>query len=176
MKNKYNYFYERFINESRIKAIDDINIQSKFWTYFFSIALFSIVSVTFPTFVGFNFDNIFAICIFCFDVIMYFLLTYFSIKFIILDNKYKIFKKKTYAIGFCLGFFLLSIIFTTIACFTTEFVSNADNSFNININPAFYLFIFIPLFFGYLIFCYYAFMKCFGKYTKSSTHIKNDTN
>lgn len=165
MKSKSNCFYTNFLNETNFINIGNIEIQRKFWVYFFSIPVFSIACTTFPAFVGFNFSNVFSICMFCWDMLMYFLLIFFTIKFILLERKYFIFKRKYYSYLFCFGFILLSVIFTVLAAFITEFISGTDGSFHVNINPACYFLIFIPLFFSFLSFCYYAFMQCFGKYT-----------
>lgn len=167
MKNKVPCFYDRFVNEHHLIAINDVLIQRKYWVYSFSIALFCLTSAIFPTFIGYNFENIFAICMFVWDLIMFFFLIYFSIKLVVLDRKYHVFRKRYYPLLFSIGYFALSLTFAIVANFTTRFVSYPDTSFSVSFNPFFYFIIFIPLFFVYLIFCYYAFMKCFGKYTKS---------
>ena len=55
---------------------------------------------------------------------------------------------------------------SVLAIFTTKYIGYANGAFEIDFNPIFYFFIFIPLYFGYAIFLYHAFLKCFGKYTK----------
>lgn len=147
--------------------IDDILIQRKYWVYSFSISLFSLCSATFPTFVGYNFENAFALCMFLWELFMFFLLLLFSVKFLQLDRRHSVFRKKRYPFLFSAFYVILSLTFALVACFTTRFVSYPDSSFSVFINPVFYLFVFLPLYFSYALFCYYAFMKCFGKYTKS---------
>lgn len=166
-KTKEALFYNRFVEEEKIKAIADINIQRKYWVYSFSIAFFCLCSATFPTFVGYNFENTFAIAMFCWNMFMYFWLFYFSIKFVKLDIKYGVFKNKKFLYIVPLPYILLSITFSIVAIFTTHFTTYPDTSFSVKLNPWFYFLIFIPLFLIYLYFCYYAFMKCFAKYTKS---------
>ena len=166
-KSTEDLFYNHFINEDKIKQIGDINIQRKYWVYSFSIAAFCLCSATFPTFVGYNFENTFAIAMFCWDLFMYFWLFYFSVRFVKLDLKYGVFKCKKFLYIVPLPYIFLSIIFSIVAFFTTDFTTYPDTSFSVKLNPWFYFLIFIPLFFIYLYFCYYAFMKCFGKYTKS---------
>ena len=168
MQNKTDCFYDRFVNENCLSSIDNISIQRKYWVYSFSIALFCLASATFPTFIGYNFENVFAICMFVFELIMFSFLLYFSVRLIVLDRKYRVFRRRYYSLLFSTGYFSLSLTFAIVANFTAEFVSYPDASFSVNLNPIFYLVIFIPLFITYLVFCYYAFMKCFGKYTKSS--------
>ena len=165
-------FYNRFVNEEKIKQIDDINIQTKYWVYAFSIGAFSLCSGTFPTFIGYNFENAFAITMFCWNLFMYFWLFYFSIRFVKLDLKYGVFKNKWFLYFMPLPFIFLSITFSIVANFTTHFIAYPDTSFSVKFNPWFYFLIFIPLFLTYLLFCYYAFMKCFAKYTKSGRNNK----
>lgn len=164
--SKENPFYNKFINEENIKNIENPKIQARYWAYSFSIALFSLCGPTFPTFVGYNFENSFAISMFCWDMFMYFWLVYFSIKFIKLDDSYHVFKRKKDLIIFILIYFVLSISFSIAAIFTATFTSYPDTSFIVDLNPCYYFFIFLPLYFSYIIFCFYAFMKCFGKYVQ----------
>lgn len=166
MQNEKIYFYNRLVNENSLVTIGDASIQRRFWTYSFSIALLCLIGGTIPTFVGYNFENVFAICMFVWELLMFSLLAYFSIRFILLENKYKVFKKRYYATLFSLLYIVLSIVFAVVANFTTEFVSYPDASFSVDFNPIFCFAIFWPLFLAYLLFCYYAFMKCFGKYAK----------
>ncbi len=168
------HFYNKFVDEDKLSKIDDIKIQRSFFVYFYSISLFCISSVIFPTFVGYNFVNAFAISIFCFFLFIYFWLIYFSVKFILLNKKYSVFRKKKYAPLFCMGFILLNLVFIILPIFTTEFTSYADSSFEVILNPAFFFFIFLPLYFGYFMFCYYAFYKCFAKYAKSRVSNKDN--
>ena len=119
-KTKEALFYNRFVEEEKIKAIADINIQRKYWVYSFSIACFCLCSATFPTFVGYNFENTFAIAMFCWDMFMYFWLFYFSIKFVKLDIKYGVFKNKKFLYIVPLPYILLSITFSIVAIFTTH--------------------------------------------------------
>lgn len=166
MKNK-KHLYEKFIDEANLKKINDILIQRKYWVYSFSIAVFCICSVTFPTFIGYSFENTFSITMFCWEMFMFFWLFYFSIKFINLDKPYRVFKSKKFFYSIPIIYITLAITFSVAAIFTTRVTTYPDTSFSVKFNPWFYFLIFIPLFFIYLYFCYYAFMKCFGKYTKS---------
>lgn len=98
---------------------------------------------------------------------MYFWLFYFSIKFIKLDKPYRVFKSKKFLYSIPIIYITLAITFSVAAIFTTRVTTYPDTSFSVKLNPWFYFLIFLPLFFTYLFFCYYAFMNCFGKYTKS---------
>jgi len=164
---KQDLFYNRFIDEEKLRQINDVNIQRKYWVYSFSIALFCLCSATFPTFIGYNFENAFSIAFFVWDMFMYFWLAYFSLRLIKLDYKYHVFKNKKFLYMIPLPYILLSIIFSIVAIFTTQFITYPDSSFSVKLNSWLYFLIFIPLFLTYLFFCYYAFMKCFGKYTKT---------
>lgn len=119
MQNEKIYFYNRLVNESSLATIGDTSIQRRLWTYSFSIALLCLIGGTVPTFVGYNFENVFAICMFAWELSILSLLTYFSIRFILLDNKYKVFKKRYYATLFSFLYIVLSIVFAVVASFTT---------------------------------------------------------
>lgn len=167
MQDRKPAFYDRFVSEINLDAINDILIQRKYWINSFSIALLCLISGTIPTFTGYNFENPFAICMLVWELLMLCFLVCFSIKFVLLDKKYKVFRKRYYALLFSSIYCLLAFVFAFVAHFTAKFISYPDASFSVNFNPMFYFSIFLPIFFGYVIFCYYAFMKCFGKYTKS---------
>lgn len=174
MKNRSVFFYDRFVNEESLKQINDISISRKFWVYGLSTMMFSMVVGTLPTFIGYNFENVFAIGMFVWEMLMFGLLLYFSVRLVLLDRRYSAFKKRWHAPIFCLGFLALSVGFAIVAIFTTTFTHNPDTSFSVSINPAFYFLIFLPLYFAYVIFCYYAFMKCFAKYAKSGKRLKEN--
>jgi len=82
-----------------------------------------------------------------------------------IELEHHVFKKKIYFWLFYLGFFLIGIGGCISAAFTTTFIRNADGTFRVIFNAAFFFFIFISIYIGYIIFCYYAFMKCFFKYS-----------
>lgn len=167
MKNQTTNFYNRFVDEANLKKINDSSIQGKYWTYSLSILMFSIIVASLPTFIGYNFENAFAIVMFAWEMLMLFFLIYFFIRLISLDRTYAVFKKKYYAWLLPSFSILLSLFFAVLANFTATFTSNPDSSFSINFNPMFYFLIYLPLFFGYVIFSYYAYMKCFAKYVRS---------
>lgn len=173
MASQNAYFYEKFVNEENLRQIDNLSTQRKFWIYAFCMMLFSLAAPTFPTFVGYNFENAFAIGMFAWEMAMFAAFLYFSVRLILIDRKYSVFKKRWQAPIFCLGFLILSVVFAISANFTATFTSNPDTSFSVSLNPAFYFLVFLPLYFAYLIFCYYAFMKCFGKYTRSGKSKQN---
>ena len=138
MRKQGKLFYQKFVDEDRLRMIDDILIQRKYWVYSFSISLFSLCSATFPTFVGYNFENAFALCMFLWELFMFFLLLLFSVKFVQLDRRHSVFRKKQYPFLFSAFYVILSLTFALVACFTTRFVSYPDSSFSVFINPVFY--------------------------------------
>ena len=167
MSQKGHCFYERYINEDKIASIEDSNIQRKFWVYFSSIVFFSVCGVTLATFVGFSFGNAFFITMFCWDLFMYFWLVFFSVRFVRLDARYGVFRRKSDPVLFVCGYLLLTIAFSVLAAFTTKVTTHSGLSFTIDQNFVYFVFIFLPLLIGYMLFCYYAFMKCFAKYARS---------
>lgn len=58
------FFYQRFVNEDKIQQINDFSIRRKYWDYTLGMSMFCAPCATFPTFVGYNFENTFAITIF----------------------------------------------------------------------------------------------------------------
>jgi len=157
-------FYNNFVNEQNLINIKDSKIQFKFISYFFALVIFSITSGAIPQFVGYNFENAFAITFFVFIVSFLSLSFVFSFKLVFLDKKYGVFNKRIYSILFPFIFVFLSIIFIVISVFTTKFTNYSDGSFSISFNPFVFFIIYLPLFLGYLSFCYCAFLKCFAKY------------
>ena len=168
------FFYQRFVNEDKIQQINDFSIRRKYWDYTLGMSMFCAPCATFPTFVGYNFENTFAITIFFCDMFMYFLLFSFSIKFVKLDRQYGVFKSKKFLYLVPLIYILLSITFSIVAIFTTHFTSYPDTSFLVHVNSMFYFTIFIPLLLTYMMFCYYAFMKCFAKYARGGRNMTNN--
>ena len=59
MKDSNQCFYHKFIDEEKCQALEDYKIYQKFWVSAFSIPCFSLCAVTFPTFIGYNFQNLF---------------------------------------------------------------------------------------------------------------------
>lgn len=166
MKETKDLFYNRFVNEENLKNINDFLIQRQFRVCSFSMFIFCFCAGAFPTFVGYNFTNPFALVWFGMDMVMYFFLFYFTIKFIRLNKKYNVFNKKWYCWIFSSIFIILSLLMSITAIFTVKFIAGSDESFYIENNPMFFFFLFLPLYIGYLFFCYYAFEKCFAKYVK----------
>ena len=164
--NKKELFYTKFIDENNLININNKKIQIKYWVNTFLISFFSLAIATFPTFVGYNFEIILSIVFFCIDMIFLFFLFYYCIKFIKLDDKYHVFKKKRYLFLLEIPFIILGLSFLVAAIFTVNYTIYSDGSFSVHLNPAYYFFIFIPLFLIHLFFSYYAFMKCFSKYAK----------
>jgi hypothetical protein len=156
----------RFINEEKLASIEEANIQKKFWVYSFSIAVFSLCSVAFPTFIGYSFGNALFIMASFWYLFMFSFLLYFSVRFLRLDAKFGVFKRKSDPVLFVCGYLLLTVAFMIVAAFTTKVTIYPNSVFNVHLNPFVFFVVFLPLFFGYETFCYFAFMKCFAKYVK----------
>lgn len=164
LNNQKQNYYEKFIVEENIERISNFKIRRNFWVYFFSFYLFCGAIPLIFTLVGFNFENPFGIGMFAWNVFLLFWLIYFCVRFNVLCNKYHPFKKKRYSYLFCVAPIILCIIFSLLPIWTTASISDGDEAFHVQFNPSYFLFIFIPLYLGNLIYCYYAFMKCFVKY------------
>lgn len=175
MKSK-NHFYTKFINEENLKNIGDIYIQRKYCKHSFLVPIFLGESVLLITFVGYNFENPFSICIFSFVVLYILIALYSSISLFLLDKKYHVFKRKLNLVLLHGVHYLLAIAFLISAIFTTKFTSYPDYSFIVEFNPAFFFLIYLPLYFAHFIFCYYAFIECFGRYTKTGMRHYNGLN
>ena len=159
-------FYTKFVYEDKFLAIESGKEQQKYWVYYFSILVFAAVPALLSTFVGFSFQHIFSTIMFCWYIIFAVIAVAFSIKLGELENKYNIFKHK--------GFFVLSIVIPYIlmvgimiaSIFTTKFHGTGNGAFSVSVNPVAFLFGFLPLWLGYIVFIYYAFMKCFAKFKR----------
>lgn len=158
-------FYDRFIDESALQNIPDEKTKLKYWVLYFSFILFCLISSSLPTFVGYYFKHIFSIIMFIWYVLFIFLAALSFIKILLIDGKYKVFKNHLLFL-LSLPYIILMIVMLTLPIFTTKFVPLKSGAFEVNFNPFFYFLFFLPIFFGYTIFIYYAFMKCFAKYVK----------
>lgn len=165
-KEEKQYFYHRFVDENNISSIDDNKKKNRYCVSSFSILVFCLVFGSLPTFTGYNFSNPFAIGMFVWTVIFIIIALYWFYELIDLERKYNVFKKRSYPYIFFLPVFLIAVAMCISAIFTTKFTGFDNGAFKVNINPIFYFALFLPLYFGYVIFLYYAFLKCFGKYVK----------
>lgn len=160
------FFYEKFVDESKLSSLENFKTRSSYWVYIFSLNLFCLLTGTLTTFVGYNFSHAFSITMFCWYVLFALIAVYFFVRFQMIEKANQVFKKKRYSYLFTIPFFIIMIAMCVASIFTTKFVGNIDGSFNIKMNVIYYFLIFIPLDFGYLIFCHFAFLKCFGKYVR----------
>jgi len=157
-------FYTKFVVEENLAKIDELKERQKYWGRTFLICVFSMLPAVFATFVGFNFSHPFSITIFCLMILSEIGAIFFLLKLFHFDSKNHVFKKPLYFCFFYLGFFLIGICACICAYFNTTFIGYDDGSFRVEFNPGYFFFLFLPLYIGYIIFYYYAFMKCFAKY------------
>jgi len=111
----------------------------------------------------YNLSNPFGKIFFSGYIILLLLLIYFEIKLIALDRKHLIFRKKYYCPLFLAGYLIIAAAMCISAYFTTKFTPRESGGFEIRMNMLYYFAVFMPVFFGYVIFCYYAYMKSFFK-------------
>jgi len=163
-KNR-NFLFEKLTNAH---SIEKSNLKKKniFFFYAYSIMIFAGIIGTLPTFFGYNFTYIVGQCFFAFYCLFLLLLIYFTVRYLVLVERYKVFKKRITPYLFTAGFYLLTSVMCISALFTTKYIPNGNSGFIINFNPMFYFLIYLPLFIGYVIFCYYAFLKYFVKFAK----------
>ena len=157
-------FYNRFVNESNLQKIDDPSIQSEFWTKSSFVIIFSIASAIFPTMGGFMFTYE-SLLIMFFELISFICMITASIDFVHLDEKYHVFRNKNYAFIFCSIYCLLTFAFIIEGYLTTKVELRMELDYfvwNFTLWPL--LLIYLPLLIIYIIFCYYAFNRCFIKY------------
>lgn len=157
--------YSRFVDEENFSKIQDLKERQKYWGRTFLVSVLSMLPAVLATFTGFDFNHAFPLMMFCIMCLSEGLGIFVLLMLFRLDLNYRVFKKKSYFWLFYLGFFLIGICGCISAAFNTTFIGNHDGSFRVVFNPAYFFFIVIPIYIGYIVFCYYAFMRCFSKYS-----------
>ena len=158
--------YEKIVNENNIKEIDSFKIRRSFWVYYFSIMVFSLCFTTFETFIGIYFYNLMAQVLSYLIIICGLFLLYFYFRFLDLIIRYKVFKNIYLGIFLSSIYVILSVVFLFVSIFTNRVEMHSSTSFSVHFNPAFYFFIYLPLFIIFVFVNYYLFLKCFAKYVK----------
>lgn len=177
MNNKENkYFYSKFIDEDSLMKIDDINIQDRFSTYSYAIVFITGPSCLLPFFSGFNMETLMCDIINYINFLLFFGLCYYSIRFLIIIHKYKVFKNILHGYLFVFTYVLLSVIFSLVAYFTTKVQVTSFFDFKVEFNLGLYILIFLPLFIIFTIYSYYAYLNCFRRYSKMYKRIHKNEN
>lgn len=149
-------FYEKFLNVENLK-INNSKIKRIYVIMIFFITVLAFTPSLMATFVGFNFDKGMPLFIFYEMLFIEIIALILLGCIIILDNRYHLFKK--WVIFLLSPSFFLNVAACTSAYFNTDFVYYPEGGYSAYFNPIFYLFIFLPLYFAYQIFIYYAFIK-----------------
>lgn len=149
-------FYEKFLNIENLK-INKQKIKRIYIIMIFFITVLAFTPSLMATFVGFNFDKGMPLFIFYEMLFIEIIALILLGCIIILDNRYHLFKK--WVIFLLSPSFFLNVAACTSAYFNTDFVYYPEGGYSAYFNPIFYLFIFLPLYFAYQIFIYYAFIK-----------------
>ena len=149
-------FYEKFLNIENLK-INKQKIKRIYIIMIFFITVLAFTPSLIATFVGFNFDKGMPLFIFYEMLFIEIIALILLGCIIILDNRYHLFKK--WVIFLLSPSFFLNVAACTSAYFNTDFVYYPEGGYSAYFNPLFYLFIFLPLYFAYQIFIYYAFIK-----------------
>ena len=148
--------YEKFLNIENLK-INKQKIKRIYVIMIFFITVLAFTPSLIATFVGFNFDKGMPLFIFYEMLFIEIIALILLGCIIILDNRYHLFKK--WVIFLLSPSFFLNVAACTSAYFNTDFVYYPEGGYSAYFNPIFYLFIFLPLYFAYQIFIYYAFIK-----------------
>ena len=148
--------YEKFLNIENLK-INKQKIKRIYIIMIFFITVLAFTPSLIATFVGFNFDKGMPLFIFYEMLFIEIIALILLGCIIILDNRYHLFKK--WVIFLLSPSFFLNVAACTSAYFNTDFVYYPEGGYSAYFNPLFYLFIFLPLYFAYQIFIYYAFIK-----------------
>ena len=149
-------FYEKFLNIENLK-INNSKIKRIYIIMIIFITVLAFTPSLMATFVGFNFDKGMPLFIFYEMLFIEIIALILLGCIIILDNRYHLFKK--WVIFLLSPSFFLNVAACTSAYFNTDFVYYPEGGYSAYFNPIFYLFIFLPLYFAYQIFIYYAFIK-----------------
>lgn len=168
MKETEYLFYEQFVNEDNFQKIENPKTKKQVKNYSIVVALFSMVASGMPLISGYNFTHAFSITMLVFLVFFCAGELWFSIKLIFLDRKHRIFKKPWYCLLFMSTYIFLTAAFDVIAIFSTKLVAYENGSFSVFFNPMVIFFIYFPVYIAYIIFCYFSYMKCFGKIVKKN--------
>lgn len=176
MSDKKMPFYSKFVDEEKLKKINDQNILDKFFVYSYSVVFLTGPSCFLPFFSGFNMETIVCNVINYIDFLCYIGMFYFSMRFLILVHRYKVFKNIIYAYLFIFLYIILSVTFSLVAYFTTTVYVESYTNFRAEFNLGLFILIALPLLLIFTIFSYYAFLKCFAKYTKKYKKIHNNEN
>ena len=171
LKDQEPVFYTRFINEDNLEQINDLSIQSNYYAYLFSIFFCSFGPGILPSIGGFNTKSPFSLTYLVLEFIAFFIMFFFTDKFIQLDKTYHVFKKKYYVYLFSFGYWLLDIIFAVIGYLTTKVVEQDYLVWNPTLWPI--IIFFIPLLIIYHNFCKCACGNCFEKYLDEWARVRH---
>jgi hypothetical protein len=161
LKDPSGYFYNRFIFINRIRNAEQKH-KTKFYKYWVLTLFFNILLGSFPHFFGYSLINFFGKAMLIWYIVLLLFSLYFSIRFIILAKKYKVFKKKWMANVFVLGCFCITIAMCISASFTTIYIVRDGLSVLTKMNMFYYCLVFVPLWIGYESFCRVAFFDYFS--------------
>lgn len=160
-KYKERYFYDRFVDEERIKSFHDNKVSLKYSGFSFFLDVFSFEAGMLPILFGYNFENLFAQAILGFSLFWLSLALFLFILLIRLENKYKVFKSRIMFYLVYSVYFMFTISMAVSAIFTARFQSNPDGGFRAQADLIYLFLLFFPLHTAYDLFSYYAFLRCF---------------
>lgn len=170
-KKTSNNFYKRFIYEENLKNIEDLNVQQKFYKYNKHIPILLFLSALLLSFSKFDFDSWWKCVIFAAACLFLLQTLYFAIRAIILDIKYRVFKRRWFPFVFILGYYILTSAFYVFVYFEITISTNTATEYD----PTFLFLwlIFLPLLIQYHSICNNAYNKCFKEYCERGDVLSN---
>ena len=99
-------FYTKFVDENKMRSVFCKKEQNRYWEYTAGLFFFSEAVSTFPMLVGWNVKHPFGLLIIAFDAFSL-LLLHFCTKFIHLEKRCNVFKKKRYMYFLWAGIYCL---------------------------------------------------------------------
>ncbi len=155
-------FYKRFINEKNLRNVDNINNQQRFYRYSRAIPVWLFLSAFVIAFSGFRFENWWKCTLFAVAILILLEALYCAVRLILLDTKYRVFKRRWYPFLFLSVYFILISAFYVFVYFKVTITTSNGDAFDPT--QLFLWLIFLPLLIQYHSFCYSAYNECFNDY------------
>lgn len=170
---KERYYYKKFLDIDKLKSLKDM-IVHKYLIYLNVISFTCLFPPIITTFTGYNLHDTFSLILFILYFIIFIVNFILSIKLILLERTNKILKNKFMIYIYTCFYFFLSLIFTILPIWTTTSIITSKEIVETEINPIFFITIYIPLYIGFTIFFSHAFTYAISDYSKFLIKKKKD--
>ncbi len=158
MEDKKKHFYDKFVDEEKIDALE----KKATYGYINSIAffvLFAFLSIFIGAIFGFAAISFLDRILFVFFIFFTFLMSLSMVIFCVHEAKHKIFKN-SYSIYWILASnMILWFAIVTLIIWLSKYKMVDGEIVRANVEPAYLFFVFAPLEIGYYIFCHMAFLS-----------------